>query len=58
MDADFVLCDLTGRPVASQQNFNGQGKIEFDVSSLPSGFYILSMESSHRSENFTIIVQH
>jgi hypothetical protein len=58
MDAEFVLRELTGRPVASQQTFIGQGKIEFDVSSLPSGFYILSMETSHQSENFTIIVQH
>lgn len=54
---EIALYDLSGKWILSER-LSREGITTFDVSSVPSGMYIISFESGSKPERYPIIIQH
>ena len=51
---EFVLYDIEGRPVMEQKAAYPGSRMNFDISTLPAGHYVLSLQTDDGAENVVI----
>ena len=57
-DYEATLYDMTGRMVNQWHGMKGEVRAQLDVSSLPSGMYMLGIVEEHNRSCITVVIQH
>jgi hypothetical protein len=57
-DYEAALYDMTGRIVNQWHGMKGEVRAQLDVSSLPSGLYMLGIVEEYNRSFITVVIQH